>query len=462
MMHDVADALAALLAGVDVALLRIAGDLREDLSSSLFVEQLVQHAMAGSYAVDPCDPHGPAAPDDQEWSPERRRYAHVIALDRALRTVLTPSGLAIPPGLDAVAERYRERGWLTESVDHGGLLPSAARPSRRSDGPEQPAELLSDELVYLPAEQAQRVRIVLLDPDRALPHTGAAPLRVACVPFLGHPDDVRVEHVPRRRRRAAYRITPVDERLLPRVRPLLAALDRARVHMALLPEYACSPSLLRAWREALADPGRPRSPLRLVIPGSGWLDRPAGGAPDNTVPVLDGQDGRVIASQSKLHGFPMSASEVKSWRLGLPHEELDEDISIGEHLTALEWEGGRAVVLPCEDLARIGALAARVTALRPSHMIVPVFSRPLKRERWEQRYGRGYVEQAGSQVLIVNSLVVGRAQSGGSEPLGAAIAISPWANPGADCFASAQAGDDIVVFELLDGGAAHIAALATR
>jgi predicted amidohydrolase len=146
--------------------------------------------------------------------------------------------------------------------------------------------------------------------------------------------------------------------------------------------------------------------------------------PRNTALLLDGQSGEVLGCQEKLFRFNMSAAVLERWGLAarLGSLPVDEDVRCGELLCVLEAGAIRAAVLICEDLARVTDLSPLVRDLGLSHVLVPVFSRPLRERRWEQRAAQTYGEATGTTAVISNSLIVQAITGKGG---GSAMVLSP-------------------------------------
>jgi hypothetical protein len=73
-------------------------------------------------------------------------------------------------------------------------------------------------------------------------------------------------------------------------------------------------------------------------------------------------------------------------------------------------------------MARLEELLGPLAAIGVSHLLVPVFSEPTVRHRWEQSRASAHVDGCGATVVVVNSLTLGRLKRGG--PLGYALATA--------------------------------------
>jgi predicted amidohydrolase len=76
----------------------------------------------------------------------------------------------------------------------------------------------------------------------------------------------------------------------------------------------------------------------------------------------------------------------------------------------------RIAILICEDLAKLLDIAPVVRDLGVSHVLTPVFSRPLQEHRWEQSAAAVHARETGTAVIVSNSLVMSRilARKGGT------------------------------------------------
>ncbi|MFD0852543.1 hypothetical protein ACFQ07_09930, partial [Actinomadura adrarensis] len=73
----------------------------------------------------------------------------------------------------------------------------------------------------------------------------------------------------------------------------------------------------------------------------------------------------------------------------------------------LDMSLGRLAVLICEDLSRSLGWERELLSCGVSHLLVPIFSKPILRYRWEQQAAERQIAALGSWVTVSNSLVVG-------------------------------------------------------
>jgi predicted amidohydrolase len=377
------------------------------------------------------------------------RFAALAGLDAALAHAVPSAGGPVPPALSEPALRYAERGRLDSGALPGGLIPRFARPGRGGQLPSEPGEAFGAVVRVGEAEWAAcdhhslPVHARLSRPDRE------GGLRVATAPLIREPDELAWEAEERAGMRF-YRIHPaVADR--ERIQRVVAAWDEQGATIGVAPELCLSHDLLAGWQEVLRDRnGAATSPLRLVLAGSGNVDRSA--PPGNTAVLLDALTGEVLARQSKIHPFNFSPDDIELWGLGDRFSgPIDEDLKPGERLGIIEAGGARLAILVCEDLSRLHAFAALLHSHGVSLILVPVFARPTKDRRWERSRAEVYGDATGSSVIVANSLVIASIL-GTPAPVGSALAVAS----GEAAVGHASEPYDVIVFEL-DGGSPQVA-----
>jgi predicted amidohydrolase len=357
---------------------------------------------------------------------DRRRYALLAGLDRAfaaLNPALTVSGRPLPDQLVRLKAHLQEHGRLDTGVNGGALLPRMVDRSRKPGNVASKRDLFTS-VVRVPSESWQRCELVRVPETAAIRRAElGAGLRVACVPVIADPREMRF-----RVRSAAgglyYRIVPAERAAtVRRIERIVAALDAAGAAIAVAPELTLSRGLTRAWQKALRDPARVGGSLRLVMAGTGCLRMSLGRAA-NTAVVLDGQSGVVVARQHKMFPFDFSTKELARWQLTgrLGAEPVAEDLRHGRDLVVLDTGGMRIAILICEDLAKLLDIAPVVRDLGVSHVLTPVFSRPLRAHRWEQVAAAAHSRETGTTVIVSNSLVMSRVLS---QRGGTALVLAP-------------------------------------
>lgn len=342
---------------------------------------------------------------DVEW----QRYACLLGIDRAflsLNPALQVAGQPIPAALQPLATHVIARGRLDSGASGGALLLRQVVRPVAGNLPEHPRDVFAA-VIRVPESSWNSCEHLVLGPSsmlwrRDLEHG----LKVACMPFIEDPAELRFEV----REREAGRFYLIAPRNLAatreRVARAVAALDDSGAMLAVLPELTLSAPLLEQWQRALRGRKRGGSHLRWVLVGTGNLRR--GRPPTNTAVLLDGYTGEVIARQEKLFPFSLTPEILRRWQLSgrLDDARVDEDLARGDRLVVLEAGALRVAMLICEDLGRVTDLAEPIRDLGISHLLVPVFSRPLREHRWEHQRSEVYGQATGTTAVISNSLVM--------------------------------------------------------
>jgi predicted amidohydrolase len=363
---------------------------------------------------------------EREARTDGRRFAVLDGLDRAFEHV-NPLLADVPPAaLSEYVLRYAQHGRLDSGASGGALLPRFVRPGRHGQLPAERGDAFAAVVRVGAAEWDACHHVTLPAWARLGRPQRDGGLRIAATPLIEDPDELQFE-VSERAGRRFYRIRPADaEATRQRLQRVLRAFDRHGAAIGVAPELCLSRPLLAAWQRALAErPRAARSPLRLVLVGTGDVGPVGDGRPTNTAVLLDAQTGEVLARQPKVFPFNFSPADVELWGLGdrLP-APIDEDLAPGHRITVIEAGGLRLAVLVCEDLARLYAFLAQLRAHGVSLILVPVFARPTKDRRWERARAEAYSDSVGSTIVVANSLVVARIL-GAPRPAGTAIAVAP-------------------------------------
>jgi predicted amidohydrolase len=364
----------------------------------------------------------PGVPPEQpgEDLTDRRRYALLAGLDRAfaaLNPALRVTGSQLSDQLVRLSAHLQEHGRLDSGANGGALLLRTVDVSRPGGNVTGKRELFKS-VVRVPPESWQRCQLVRVpEASTIYRHELARGLLVGCVPVIADPRELRFKV------RSAvggryYRITPADHgSTLRRIERIVAALDAAGVAVAVAPELTLSRMSLRAWQKALRNPHRAAGSLRLVLVGTGCLRMSLGRA-SNTAVLLDGRTGAEIARQNKMFAFDFDTKQVTRWGLveRLGADPVAEDLRHGREIMVLDTAGMRIAILICEDLAKLLDIAPVVRDLGVSHVLTPVFSRPLQEHRWEQSAAAVHARETGTAVIVSNSLVMSRilARKGGT------------------------------------------------
>ncbi len=337
------------------------------------------------------------------------RFVLLLGLDIALAHASPYGPYYDAPRLTGLLVNYLTEGRLNGPETSGALLPRCAFPGRPL-GRRSKAEFFGVHRV--PQAEWDRVDHRVL-PAVSDPHfTRDAPVPVGCAPVLETFDDIEIEFE-ERLGMTVYRLRPMDSAgIRSRIKAIVRRLDESGAQIAVMPESSLSDALLEHWKEVAFDTAgrdRDRHPLRFLLVGSG----PVGGGdpPPNRAVLIDRWTGRELLVQDKLSGFTLDAAQMRLWRLpGAPAEGTAEEYAAtGTRVAVLDSSLGRLATLICEDLGRSIGWEREVQACGVSHLLVPIFSKPILEYRWEQQGAERQVSGLGSWVVVSNSLAVGAA-----------------------------------------------------
>jgi predicted amidohydrolase len=372
------------------------------------------------------------------------RYALVRGLDRALAHANPLLAGVAPPALAPVALRYARTGRLDTGAAGGALLPRFASGGRRGQLPDALQDALGSVVRVPAAAWAACDHVTLPARSRLSRSDREGGLGVGATPLIADPRELRWDLLERDGVRF-YRVAPADHAAtLARVRRVVAGFDAAGVTVGVAPELCLSPAVLAAWHEALAERPPGASALRLVLAGTGNVERTD--PPSNTAVLLDAATGAVLARQRKLFPFNLGEDDLALWGMADRVDgPVDEDLTPGERVAVIEAGGLRLAVLVCEDLARVPALAGPLCAHGISLLLVPVFARPTKDRRWERNRAEAYADASGAAIVVANSLVMARVLAvdglpGTSIAVGAGTAVVGAAAEAHECAAFRLAG----------------------
>ncbi|MGP4024296.1 hypothetical protein [Actinomadura sp. 3N407] len=337
------------------------------------------------------------------------RFTILLGLDIALAHASPYAPYHDAPALAGVLVNYLTEGKLNGPGTTGALLPRCAFPGRPR-GTRSKAEFFGVHRV----SQAEWERI-----DHAVlpavndPHFSRdEPVTVGCAPVLETFDDVDIEFE-ERHGMTVYRLRPMDSSgIRSRIKAIVRRLDESGAQLAVMPEASLSDALLEHWKEVAFDTAgrdRDRRPLRFLLLGSG----PLGGEdpPPNRAVLLDRWTGQELLVQDKLSGFTLDSGQMRLWRLpdAPPTGTAVEYARPGTRIGVLDSSLGRLAVLICEDLGRSIGWERELEACGVSHLLVPIFSKPILEHRWEDQGAERQVVGLGSWVTVSNSLAVGAA-----------------------------------------------------
>jgi hypothetical protein len=346
---------------------------------------------------------------------ERGMFAAMMGLDQALMYADPLYGTPAETGETYdLLFRYLTTGRLNSKVEDGLLLFRLAGVPRPRG---LPSRTTAFHLLRVPAAiidtykiDFDRLPMAFDIPFQTPSADGRARIYVGCAPMLAGYDEMEIsarddDGINR------YRLRPRTKPLQARVRSILAALDRSGATIGILPEATLSDELLATWKDALREqPVAWDSPLTWILVGTG----PVGGGdpPFNRAVLLSREGGHELLCYDKHFDFTLTPAQLKRWRLAeLIGEALAcEDIHRGDRLVIRECLLGRFAILICEDLTRLTDAGAALGHLGVSHVLVPIFSPPIRSTSWDSCASDDAVSQIGTAAIVVaNSLAVGRA-----------------------------------------------------
>jgi predicted amidohydrolase len=238
-------------------------------------------------------------------------------------------------------------------------------------------------------------------------HEWRSGIVVTCVPVIADPDELSWQ-IRRTDGRRYYRIQPAGSEVTQRrIVEIVTNLDRSGALIAVAPELTLSPAILDRWKDVLRARDHRGSRLRWVLVGTGNLS--SGRRPSNTAVLLDARTGAEIARQEKHYPFNLGSEELARWKLTsrLGADPIAEDLSPGRRLTVLDAGPLRVAMPICEDLERTMDIGRVIRDMGISLLLTPVFSRPLKLDRWEHKAAATHLRETGATVVVSNSMVVG-------------------------------------------------------
>ncbi|WP_131741109.1 hypothetical protein [Actinomadura roseirufa] len=337
------------------------------------------------------------------------RFTLLLGLDIALAHANPYSPYFDAPALTGTLVNYLTEGRLNGPGTPGALLPRCAFPGRPR-GRRGKAEFFGVHRV--PQAEWDLIEHSVLPAVNDPRFTPGEPVAVGCAPVLETFDDIEIDFE-ERAGMTVYRLRPMDSAgVRTRIKAIIRRLDEAGARLAVMPESSLSDGLLEHWKEVAFDTaGRDREqhPLRFLLAGTGPLG--GGDPPPNRAVLIDRWTGQELLVQDKLSGFTLDAAQMRLWRLpGAPESGTAEEYAaLGTRVRVLDSSLGRLAVLICEDLGRSIGWERELKACGISHLLVPIFSKPVLEHRWEQQGAERQVAGLGSWVVVSNSLAVGAA-----------------------------------------------------
>ncbi|HEY8480908.1 MAG TPA: hypothetical protein VIL71_13865 [Spirillospora sp.] len=340
---------------------------------------------------------------------DRGAFTILLGLDIALAHASPYAPCHDAPALARVLVTYLTDGKMNGPGTTGALLPRCAFPGRPR-GTRSKAEFFG--VHRIGQTEWERIEHTVL-PAVNDPHFSRdEPVAVGCAPVLETYDDVDIRFE-RRHGTTVYRLRPMDSSgIRSRIKAIVRRLDESGAQLAVMPEASLSDALLEHWKEVAFDTAgrdRDRRPLRFLLLGSGPLG--GGDPPPNRAVLIDRWTGQELLVQDKMSGFTLDAEQMRLWRLpDAPSSgTAAEYIRRGRRVRVLDSSLGRLAVLICEDLGRSAGWERDLEACGVSHLLVPIFSKPILAHRWEHRGAEQEVSALGSWVVVSNSLAVGAA-----------------------------------------------------
>ncbi|MBO2445709.1 hypothetical protein J4573_01260 [Actinomadura barringtoniae] len=358
--------------------------------------------------------YGELAPEDVgrivEDQGDRGRFTILLGLDEALWYVNPYAGGSMTEAFSPLYElavRYQKTFRYNTTETPGALLPGCAFPCRPI------AKREKDEFFSLRRMTPEHMKIVkhrVLPPVEDAYFSPERPVKVGCAPLLETYDDVAFTFG-RRGGVATYKLGPAaSPALYNRIKRVLWNLDESGAQIAVMPEATLNDEILDYWRHAAFDTAERRrdtSPLRYLLFGTGPLGD--GDPPPNRAVLIDRWTGKDVLVQDKILGFALSDHHLKNWRIPRPPKKgpVEEYTERGAVIGSVDTGLGRLSILICEDFSRPGKWEENLRAAGVSHLLVPIFSKPIYRYRWERDAAEHRLTALGSWVVVSNSLVVG-------------------------------------------------------
>lgn len=328
-------------------------------------------------------------------------------IDWALRHVNPFSPVYDQGNLTWLADRYAETGRFNDGPPaEGALLPRCAYPGRPRG---TNTKSLYFGLNRVSPELWAKIRYEPVSPRHEPYFRRDELVLVGCAPLLETKADVQMDFL-NRDGESVYTLAPVDSvPLRERISRVIESLDDLGARIGVMPEATLTDGLLAHWKDVAYKTAGLDKPLRWLLVGSGPLG--ADDPPPNRAVLLDRWSGESLLVQDKLAGFTLTRQQAGDWNLPKQPDtdSAAEYLTWGSAITVRESSLGRLAVLICEDLNQSVGWERELIACGVSHLLVPIFSKPIIRYRWEQIAAEREVSHMGAWLVIANSLVVQQA-----------------------------------------------------
>ncbi len=341
--------------------------------------------------------------------------------------------------------RHRQTLWTTgfyyAHPERGYVLPRRGYPARPLPVPDDVADYFRALMVVPEMPHDVRLDVIPEEVDfdeKARERiAGTGTIVVGCVPFMTDISELEMTAVDdadpwysitiRERPGNGGGVKDWSGHWQERIRAVLHRLDRSGAHVGVLPELSLTDDLLAYWRWLLPRTPRPKDgDLQWIMAGTGPLDDGHGDdrRPNRAV-LLHRRTGAIVVEQDKCDGFTMTEHQIRAWQLlGLEPGPRAEWMREGRSRIVFDAAAGRFSIAVCEDLNRLLTTGARLAALGPTHLIVPIFAPPIQQDRWQHDSGARFAHTTGSATVVANS----RALANGlpvSIATGTALAVRP-------------------------------------
>jgi hypothetical protein len=331
----------------------------------------------------------------------------LLALDRAFRYIDPIKDAGSEPGLEPLRQRWHTTGKLNTTVTSGSVIFRRGYPARPQGVPDGLEGYLRG-VLRVPAGAPGKLKIIpgLVDFD---PASRLDNLTFGCVSFIRGLGDLNIARINQGTGWYSIRVDDEDAALWDgRITAALAALDDSGAHVGVLPELVLTDRLLDLWLKTIRR-NPPPAPSRLswILVGTGPVGAKEDQPPNRAV-VVNRRTGTVVFEQDKQNPFTLADSHITKWGLKDPLAPgpLGEWMKEGKTRFVVEASVGRFVVCICEDLGRAHEVITEIEPWGVSHVMVPIFSEPIRPYFWEQNSAERITNQVGSGVVVANSQAI--------------------------------------------------------